>query len=168
MAQEKPKESTFGYEELGERGTDTKKLREMESGDPTAWKDAFLERGTVAPSKRVVVGLMKCEEIDVIVDWLREKYKDKDMGIDDRGTFWYIDAMDEIVFDFSEIEPLIGRGYNVYDFLVNLTTTIGRGYTLGDKFIMTNVLMGIEEGIPVSEDVVAGKGDSSTGELFRY
>ena len=50
--------------------------------------------------------------------------------------------------DCDEVEPLIGHPYNVFDFLVSVSTTIGRAMTVGNKFILTTSLLGLEEDVP--------------------
>src|SRR5215510_1248504 len=51
---------------------------------------------------------------------------------------------EEIEYNFDKVEEGLGRSYTVYDFLVNLSTTVGRAMTLGNKFIITTKLAGIE------------------------
>ena len=103
----------------------------------------------VQETRRVVVVLMKCDEIEVVVDWLQEQYGD-DAGfvVDDRGPFYRIDCEEGLEVDCDEVEPLIGHPYNVFDFLVSVSTTIGRAMTVGNKFILTTSLLGLEEDVP--------------------
>jgi methane monooxygenase regulatory protein B len=103
----------------------------------------------VKETRRVVVVLMKTDDIEVVVDWLQEKYGD-DPGfvVDDRGPFYRIDCEEGLEVDCDEVEPLIGHPYNVFDFLVSVSTTIGRAMTVGNKFILTTSLLGLEEEVP--------------------
>ena len=103
----------------------------------------------VKETRRVVVVLMKCDEIEVVVDWLQEKYGDDEgFVVDDRGPFYRIDCEEGLEVDCDEVEPLIGHPYNVFDFLVSVSTTIGRAMTVGNKFILTTSLLGLEEDVP--------------------
>lgn len=116
-------------------------LREkMEAGEP------------IKESRRVVVALMKCEEVEVVVEWLEEIYGGvAGFSITDHGTFYRVDALEGFEIDCDEIEPMIGRSYNVYDLLVNVSTTIGRAMTIGNKFVMTTNLVGLETPVPRAE-----------------
>jgi len=106
----------------------------------------------VKANNRVVLGLTKCEEIDIVIDWLAEQHVDEEgFAIEDHGTFYRIDAIGGFDIDCDEIEPFIGHAYNVYDLMVDVTTTIGRAMTLGNKFVMTNELMGLETPIPLMD-----------------
>lgn len=102
----------------------------------------------VKETRRVVVVLMKCDDIEVVVDWLGERYADTPgFTIDDRGTFYRIDCEEGLEVDCDEIESWIGHSYNVFDFLVSVSTTIGRAMTVGNKFILTTSLLGLEEDV---------------------
>ena len=46
--------------------------------------------------------------------------------------------------DADEASEMLGKKLTVYDVLVNVTTTIGRAYTIGSKFIITSELMGLD------------------------
>ena len=103
----------------------------------------------VKETRRVVVVLARCEEIEVVVEWLAEQYEDDpNFKIEDRGPYYRIDCEEGLEVDLDEIEPLIGHPYNVFDFLVNVSTTIGRSMTVGNKFVLTTSLLGLEEEVP--------------------
>jgi methane monooxygenase regulatory protein B len=103
----------------------------------------------VKESRRVVVVLMRCEEIEVVVDWLEERYgDDPEFRIEDRGPYYRIDCLEGLEVDLDEIEPLIGHSYNVFDFLVSVSTAVGRTMTVGNKFVATTSLLGLEEEVP--------------------
>ncbi len=42
---------------------------------------------------------------------------------------------------------LLGKTFSVYDLLVNVSSTIGRAYTLGSKFTITSELMGLDRAL---------------------
>ena len=103
----------------------------------------------VKETRRVVCVLARCEEIEVVVEWLAEQYEsDPTFAIEDRGPYYRIDCEEGIEIDLDEIEPLIGHPYNVFDFLVSVSTTIGRTMTVGNKFVLTTSLLGLEEEVP--------------------
>ena len=103
----------------------------------------------VKESRRVVVVLMRCEEIEVVADWLEERYgHDPEFRIEDRGPYYRIDCLEGLEVDLDEIEPLIGHPYNVFDFLVSVSTAVGRTMTVGNRFVATTSLLGLEEEVP--------------------
>jgi len=103
----------------------------------------------VVETRRVVVVLARCEEIETVVEWLAERYGD-DAGfvIEDHGPYYRIDCEEGLEVDLDEIEPLIGHSYNVFDFLVSVSTAVGRTMTVGNKFVLTTSLLGLEEEVP--------------------
>lgn len=120
--------------------------------DPQGLQDRMYGAGADAPmheNRRVVLCLMKSGEIEVVVDELKEEYADDDsFVIEDAGTFYRLENDEGFEIDMDVIEPLIGHRYDVWDFMVNVTTTIGRAYNDGNKFVMTTKLMGLEEALP--------------------
>jgi methane monooxygenase regulatory protein B len=120
--------------------------------NPQALQDRLYGGGADAPvveSRRVVLCLMKCTEIEIVVDELMEEYADDDSFIvEDAGTFYRLENDEGFEIDLDIIEPLIGHRYDVFDFMVNVTTTVGRAYNDGNKFVMTTKLMGLEEDLP--------------------
>ncbi len=103
----------------------------------------------VKETRRVVVVLARCDEIEVVVEWLAEQYgRRPEFMIEDRGPYYRIDCEEGLEVDLDEIEPLIGHPYNVFDFLVSVSTTIGRSMTVGNKFVLTTSLLGLEEDVP--------------------
>lgn len=110
--------------------------------------DEFLaEKNCSLPtSDAVVLALMKTEEINVIVDEIIRPMMDENpaLAVDDRGGYWWIKVNGKIVIDCDEATEILGKKYTVYDFLVNVSTTIGRAMTLGNQFVLTNELLGLE------------------------
>lgn len=113
-----------------------------------AFVDEFLseENCTLPTSDAVVLALMKTEEINIIVDELIRPMAEENpaLAIDDRGGYWWIKVTGKIVIDCDEATEILGKKYTVYDFLVNVSTTIGRAMTLGNQFVLTNELLGLE------------------------
>ncbi|WP_068635401.1 MmoB/DmpM family protein [Thauera butanivorans] len=110
--------------------------------------DDFLseENSALPTSEAVVLALMKTEEIDAVVDeMIKPQMEDNPtIAVEDRGGYWWIKANGKIVIDCDEATELLGKKYTVYDLLVNVSTTVGRAMTLGNQFIITNELLGLE------------------------
>ena len=116
---------------------------------PEALRQKMWSDEGVKETRRVVVVLARCEEIEVVVEWLEERYgHDPDFRVEDRGPYYRVDCEEGLEIDIDEIEPLIGHPYNVFDFLVSVSTTIGRSMTVGNKFVLTTSLLGLEEEVP--------------------
>jgi methane monooxygenase regulatory protein B len=103
----------------------------------------------VHESRGVVLALMKADEIEIAVEWLRTAYAENPtLKIEDHGVYYRIDCEERFTFELDEIEELIGRPYSVYDFLVNVSTTVGRAYVSGNSFTITTDLIGWEREVP--------------------
>jgi len=114
-----------------------------------ALQTKMLNSSAVSETRSVVLALMKADEIEIAVEWLRETYKDDPtLKIHDHGVYYRIDAEEGFTFDLDEIEELVGRPYSVYDFLVNVSTTVGRAYVNGNTFTITTDLIGWEMEVP--------------------
>jgi MmoB/DmpM family len=114
-----------------------------------ALQEKMLSDAAIAETRAVVLALMKTDEIEIAVEWLRESYAGNPaLKIEDHGVYYRIDGEEAFTFDLDEIEELIGRPYNVYDFLVNVSTTIGRAYVRGNTFTITTDLIGWEKEVP--------------------
>lgn len=97
-------------------------------------------------SDAVVLALMKTEEIDAVIEEMIKPMREDNptITIEDRGGYWWVKANGKIVIDCDEATEILGKKYTVYDLLVNVSTTIGRALTLGNQFIITNELLGLE------------------------
>jgi methane monooxygenase regulatory protein B len=42
---------------------------------------------------------------------------------------------------------MLSKTFSVYDLLVNVSSTVGRAYTLGTKFTITSELMGLDRAL---------------------
>ncbi|ODS00095.1 methane monooxygenase [Methyloceanibacter methanicus] len=111
-------------------------------------KEFFAEENqTVHESNTVVLVLMKSDEIDAIVEDIilgEETKRNPTIVVEDRAGFWWIKADGEIIVDTELASDMLGKPYNIYDFLVNVSSTIGRAYTLGNTFTITSELMGLD------------------------
>jgi methane monooxygenase regulatory protein B len=105
------------------------------------------ENQVVHESDKVVLVLMKSDEIDAIVEDILLKEgveKNPTLVVEDRTGFWWLKANGKIEVDVSEAAAMLGKNYSIYDFLVNVSSTIGRAYTLGETFTITSELMGLD------------------------
>jgi hypothetical protein len=108
----------------------------------------FAENNQVVhESNTVVLVLMKSDEIDAIVEEMilgPGKNENPSITVEDRTGFWWIKADGQIQVDTEAAAAMLGKHYSVYDFLVNVSSTIGRAYTLGNTFTITSELMGLD------------------------
>ncbi|MCX7093088.1 MAG: MmoB/DmpM family protein [Methylobacter sp.] len=98
-------------------------------------------------SNEVVLVLKKSDEINVIVDeYLLGDHVDDNqtLVVEDRAGYWWLKATGKIEVDCAEVAEILGKSFSVYDFLVDVSSTIGRAYTLGDTFTITSELMGLD------------------------
>jgi len=124
-------------------------LKGLAEGDADALRSKMFSRDGVHESRHVVLALMKSDEIEVAIEWLRSAYgDDATLSIVDHGVYYRIDRVESIRFDLDEIEELVGKPYSVYDFLVNVSTTIGRAYIHRNTFVLTTELIGWESAVP--------------------
>jgi methane monooxygenase regulatory protein B len=111
-------------------------------------KEFFAEENQVVhESNTVVLVLMKSDEIDAIVEELilgAGAKENPTITVEDRGGFWWIKADGKIEVDTEAASELLGKTYSIYDFLVNVSSTIGRAYTFGNTFTITSELMGLD------------------------
>jgi hypothetical protein len=121
----------------------------LAEGAASALQRKMFSDAGVRESRHVVLALMKSDEIEVAVEWLRGAYAgDTSLVVADHRVYYRIDRDESIRFDLDEIEELIGRRYTVYDFLVNVSTTIGRAYVHENTFVLTTELIGWESEVP--------------------
>jgi MmoB/DmpM family len=117
--------------------------------DGQAFIDEFLadKNMVIRESNEVVLVLMKSDEIDLIVEEIimgDQKQQNPSITLEDRVAYWWIKAANRLVVDLDLASKLLGKDYNVFDFLVNVSSTVGRAFTLGNKFTLTTELVGIE------------------------
>ncbi len=111
-------------------------------------KEFFDERNQVVHElNTVVLVLMKSDEIDAIVEEIilgPGKAANPSITVEDRTGFWWIKADGRVEVDTEAAAEILGKPYSVYDFLVNVSSTIGRAYTHGNTFTITSELMGLD------------------------
>jgi methane monooxygenase regulatory protein B len=108
----------------------------------------FAEKNQVVhESNTVVLVLMKSDEIDAIVEdiiLVDEFKRNPTIVVEDRGGFWWLKAEGSISIDSEKASDLLGKTFSIYDLLVNVSSTIGRAYTLGNVFTITSELIGLD------------------------
>ncbi|MDD4913948.1 MAG: MmoB/DmpM family protein [Methylococcales bacterium] len=105
------------------------------------------ENQIVHESNEVVLVLKKSDEINIIVDEILlgdRKADNPTLVVEDRAGYWWLKATGKIEVDCEEASEILGRKFSVYDFLVDVSSTIGRAFTLGEKFTITSELMGLD------------------------
>lgn len=122
-----------------------------------AFIDEFLSprNMSVRESDEVVLVLMKSDEVDLIVEEIimgDQKRVNPTITLEDRVAFWWIKAAGRIVVDLDLASKLLGKDYNVFDFLVNVSSTVGRAFTLGNTFTVTSELVGLESELKDAHD----------------
>jgi methane monooxygenase regulatory protein B len=87
------------------------------------------ENQVVHESNEVVLVLKKSDELNTVVEEiLLGSHKDQNKSL----------------VDCREVSELLGKQYSVYDLLVDVSSTIGRAYTLDETFTITSELMGLD------------------------
>jgi methane monooxygenase regulatory protein B len=101
----------------------------------------------VKESNEVVLVLKKSDEINSVVQEILlgdRKAENPTLIVEDRAGYWWLKATGKIEIDCTEVSELLGKHYSVYDLLVDVSSTIGRAYTLGETFTITSELMGLD------------------------
>jgi len=103
------------------------------------------ENQVVHESNDVVLVLKKSDEINIIVDeMLIPEASKTNLVVEDRAGYWWLKAEGKIDIDCEEAAEILGKEYSVYDLLVDVSSTIGRAFTLGETFTITSELMGLD------------------------
>ncbi|MDP3332321.1 MAG: MmoB/DmpM family protein [Methylococcaceae bacterium] len=105
------------------------------------------ENQTVHESHEVVLVLKKSDEMNSVVEEILlgdRKADNPTLVVEDRAGYWWLKATGKIEVDCTEVSELLGKNFSVYDFLVDVSSTIGRAYTLGETFTITSELMGLD------------------------
>ncbi|MDO9161353.1 MAG: MmoB/DmpM family protein [Methylococcaceae bacterium] len=105
------------------------------------------ENQVVHESHEVVLVLKKSDEMNSVVEEILlgdRKADNPTLVVEDRAGYWWLKATGKIEVDCTEVSELLGKNFSVYDFLVDVSSTIGRAYTLGETFTITSELMGLD------------------------
>ena len=101
----------------------------------------------VHESDTVVLVLKKSDELNTVVEDIllgSDLANNPTLDVEDRAGFWWLKANGKISIDCREVSELLGKHYSVYDLLVDVSSTIGRAYTLDETFTITSELMGLD------------------------
>lgn len=88
---------------------------------------------------RVVLVLMKSPEADATLDVLREDHPD--IAIEDRETFWHLEHEKEIYIDLERVGDELGEPIGLSEWLVIMTTFVGRVETEPGSFRLTTEML---------------------------
>lgn len=99
---------------------------------------------TVTPpdGKKVAVVLMKSEEADATIDALEEK--GSPVTVQDCTTYWVIAADDEIRIDMEDVGAEMGRPISLSQWLVVMSSFVGRALPGADYFRVSSHMSGLE------------------------
>ena len=95
-----------------------------------------------AATPQVAVVLMKCTEADATLDVLRADQPA--VAIVDQGTYWHVSAADEIVVDMRRVGEELGENISLSEWLVVMSTFVGRVVTDPHCFRVTTQMTDLE------------------------
>lgn len=96
----------------------------------------------VEANEHVVVVLMKGDEADATLDVVRAD--SPEVVITDQGTYWHLSAQDEIVIDMNRVGEELGEPIALSEWLVIMSTFVGRVITEPTFFRVTSDVTGID------------------------
>lgn len=88
---------------------------------------------------RVVLVMMKSPESDATLDVLREDQPD--VEIDEHATYWKLTHEKEIVVDLNRVGEELGEDISLSEWLVVMSTFVGRVETEPDRFRVTTEML---------------------------
>ena len=97
---------------------------------------------TTHANSRVVLVLMKSPEADATLKVLREDQPQ--LSIQDRGPYWHISGDGEIVVDLRRVGDELGDPLTLSQWLVVMSTFVGRVETEPDYFRLTSKMLEFE------------------------
>lgn len=98
---------------------------------------------------RVAVVLMKSEEADATIDVLAADHPD--VKVVDQGPYWYLEHPSEIRVDMARVaQEMGGKDITVGQWLVVMSTFVGRAETDDSSFRVTSEMLELNEATPVA------------------
>lgn len=91
---------------------------------------------------RVVLVLMKSPEADATLDVLRSDHPE--VEIEDRGTYWQLRHDAEIAIDLNRVGEELGEPISLSEWLVIMSSFVGRVETEPDAFRVTTEMLQLE------------------------
>jgi hypothetical protein len=96
-----------------------------------------------APHGRgVAVVLMKSDEADATIDMLEREHPE--VEVEDKGTYWHLSAPDEIMIEMEKVGQELGRPIELSQWLVVMSTFVGRAAPGSDYFRVTSKMIDLE------------------------
>ncbi len=92
---------------------------------------------------RVVLVLMKSPETDATLDVLREDHPD--VAIEDKETYWQLTHEKEIRIDLHRVGEELGEPIELSEWLVIMSSFVGRVETEPDSFLVTTAMLQLSE-----------------------
>jgi hypothetical protein len=92
---------------------------------------------------RVAVVLMKSQEADATIDVMEVDHPD--VKIVDQGTYWYFEHPSEINVDMQRVSEELGQELSVSQWLVVMTTFVGRAAPDEHGFRVTADMLELDE-----------------------
>lgn len=100
------------------------------------------EPDSKGPGRKVVVVLMKGDEADATISAIRGDRPDA--TIEDHGTFWQIEAPDELIIDMARVGEELGSEIDLSQWLTIMTTYVGRVMVEEGRFRLTSKMLELE------------------------
>jgi hypothetical protein len=94
--------------------------------------------------RKVAIILMKSEEADATIDVLEHDLPG--VEVSDFGTYWNIAAPDEIVVAMDRVAQELGRPIELSQWLVVMSSFVGRATPGADFFRVTSKMVDLEAG----------------------
>jgi hypothetical protein len=87
---------------------------------------------------------MKSDESDATIDMLEREQPD--IEVTDKGTYWHIAADDEIMVSMDKVSQELGRPIELSQWLVVMSSFVGRAAPGPDFFRVTSKMVELEAG----------------------
>lgn len=97
---------------------------------------------------RVALVLMKSEEADATIDVLEVDHPD--VKVVDQGTYWYLEHPNEIYVDMARVAEEMGKELTLSQWLVVMTTFVGRAAPEENCFRVTSDMLELNETAPAA------------------
>lgn len=98
--------------------------------------------------RKVALVLQKSEEADATIDVLEADFPG--VAIADHNTYWLIESNDEIVVDMERVSQELGRPISLSQWLVVMTSFVGRAAPGVDHFRVTSRMLELDPESPAS------------------
>lgn len=95
-----------------------------------------------ADGHKVALVLMKSEEADATIDVMEADCPA--VAIRDHGTYWLLEAADEIRVPMERVGEELGRSIALSQWLVVMTSFVGRAAPGSDYFRVTSEMLDLE------------------------